>query len=85
MATEPTTGRPGQRGVHDPVCVVEQSAFGRHPVGGAQLGEPLGVHLGVDLASRVASPGIVDVVDELAYDYDDTPDLRCHYVFDAEV
>ena len=29
--------------------------------------------------------GVVDVVDELTYDYDDTADLRRHYVFDAEV
>ncbi len=30
-------------------------------------------------------PGVVDVTSELTYEYDDTPDLKRHYDFDAEV
>jgi CBS domain-containing protein len=39
------------------------------------------------IAARLARAvtGVVDVVDELTFDHDDTPDIRRHYVFDAEV
>jgi CBS domain-containing protein len=68
-------------GLHEPQVCVSVTR------GVATLHGAVGCRSVAQIAARLVHgvPGVVDVIDDLTFEYDDSPDVRRHYVFDADV